>query len=275
MEAPKLHGRFVWYDLMSPDLDGSKSFYTNVAGWTTESFQPVPEMPPYTMWMAGESSIGGMVPLPEEGNVPPHWLLYIGADNVDKTVEDIRTNGGTVLEEPKNIPTVGRFAVCQDPQGATFAVFTPLENTPGLQGEPRPKFMSWHELGSSDAEAGLAFYRTIFGWGDAGTHDLGEEMGNYYMFDAGAWPTGGAYTIPASMEGMPSAWIPYIMTDGLDAACERLKAAGGQIMNGPMDVPGGSRVAVCMDAHGAAFGLHEAGDETPEAVGEGSAEAVA
>jgi predicted enzyme related to lactoylglutathione lyase len=134
-------------------------------------------------------------------------------------------------------------------------------------------FMSWHELASSDAEAGLAFYRTIFGWGDAGTHDMG-HMGDYYMFDAGAWPTGGAYTIPEDMP-IPTAWIPYIMTDGLDAACDRLKTAGGKIMNGPMEVPGGSRVAVCMDAHGAAFGLHEAGDETSEAVGEGSAEAAA
>ena len=273
MEAPKLHGRFVWYDLMSPDFDGSKTFYTNVAGWTTEPFQPVPEMPPYTMWMADGTSIGGMMPLPEEGNVPPHWLLYIGADNVDKTVEDIRTNGGTVLEEPKDIPTVGRFAVCQDPQGATFAVFTPLENTPGLQGEPRPKFMSWHELASSDAETSLAFYRTIFGWGDAGTHDMG-HMGNYHTFDAGAWPTGGAYTIPENMP-IPTAWIPYIMTEGLHAACERVTSGGGQIMNGPMEVPGGSRVAVCLDAHGAAFGLHEAGEETPEAASEGSSEAAA
>ena len=228
MEAPKLHGRFVWYDLMSSDLEGSRSFYTNVAGWTTEPFQPVPEMPPYTMWMAGDAPMGGMVPLPEEGDVPPHWLLYIGADNVDETVEVIRNNGGTVLEEPKDIPTVGRFAICQDPQGAAFAVFTPLEDMPA--GPPTPMSMSWHELASSDAEAGLAFYRAIFGWGDAGTHDMG-HMGNYYMFDVGAWPTGGAYTIPENMP-IPTAWIPYIMTEGLDAACERVTSGGGQIMNG-------------------------------------------
>ena len=271
MEAPKLHGRFVWYDLMSPDVDGSKTFYANVAGWTNEAWETPPEMPPYTMWMADDTSIGGLMPLPEEGDVPPHWLLYIGADNVDKTVEDIRTNGGTVLEEPKDIPTVGRFAICQDPQGAAFAVFTPLEDMPA--GPPTPMFMSWHELASSDAEAGLAFYRAIFGWGDAGTHDMG-HMGNYHTFDAGAWPTGGAYTIPENMP-IPTAWIPYIMTEGLHAACERVTSGGGQIMNGPMEVPGGSRVAVCLDAHGAAFGLHEAGEETPEAASEGSSEAAA
>jgi len=271
MEAPKLHGRFVWYDLMSPDVDASKAFYTNVAGWTTQPFQPVPEMRPYTMWMAGESSIGGVAPLPEEGDVPPHWLLYIGANNVDNTVEDIKNNGGTVMHGPEDIPTVGRFAICQDPQGAVFAVFTPLNDMPA--GPPTPMFMSWHELGSSDAEAGLAFYRSVFGWGDAGTHDIGGGM-DYYMFDAGASPTGGAYTIQPAMPMSPC-WTPYIMTDGLDAACDRLNASGGKILNGPMEVPGGSRVAVCMDAHGAMFGLHEAGPEMAEGVGESSAEAAA
>ncbi|MDX1439763.1 MAG: VOC family protein, partial [Rubricoccaceae bacterium] len=176
---------------------------------------------------------------------------------------------------PQDIPTVGRFAICQDPQGAIFAVFTPLGDPPGLQGQPRPKSVSWHELGSTDAKAGVAFYRKVFNWGDAGTHDMGEELGDYDMFDAGAWPVGGAYTIPKSMEGMPPCWTPYIMTDDLDAACERVTAGGGKIVNGPMEVPGGSHVAVCMDNVGAAFGLHEAGPEMAEGVDQGSVEAAA
>ncbi len=277
MEAAKLHGRFVWYDLMSPNVEASKTFYSSVAGWTTEPFQPVPEMPPYTMWNAGDSSIGGVVPLTEGQNIPPHWLLYIGANNVDKTVEDIKNNGGQVMHGPEDIPTVGRFAMCTDPQGAVFAVFTPLEDMPGQPGPPKPMFMSWHELASTDVDAGLAFYRSVFGWGDAGSHDMGDGM-IYYMFGAGAMPFGGAYTIPSGMDmpmEMKPSWCAYIMTDGLDAACDRVKAGGGQILNGPMEVPGGSRVAVCLDAHGAYFGLHEAGPEMAEGVGEGSKEATA
>lgn len=276
MEAPRLHGRFVWYDVMSPDVEASKTFYTSVAGWTTEPFQPAPEMPPYTMWKAGDASVGGVVQQTEEDDSPPHWLLYIGADNVDETVETIKSNGGNVMYGPEDIPTVGRFAMCTDPQGAVFAVFTPLEDMPA--GPPAPGFMSWHELATTDVDAGLAFYHAVFGWGDAGTHDMGEEMGSYYMFDAGAWPTGGAYTIPQGMEmptDFPPNWCAYIMTDDLDAACERVKSGGGTILNGPMEVPGGSRVAFCLDAHGAYFGLHGAGPEKAQGVGEGSAEAAA
>ncbi len=276
MEAPKPHGSFVWYDLMSPDEDTSKEFYSSVVGWTTEPFQPVPEMPVYTMWKVGDSMIGGIAPpSPESQNIPPHWLLYIGADDVDKTVEDIKSNGGQVLHGPEDIPTVGRFAMCSDPQGAVFAVFTSAESAMGSGAPPSPGFMSWHELASTDAKAGLEFYRTVFGWNDTETMDMGEEMGDYDMFDAGDWPIGGAYTIPASMAGMPPSWMPYIMTNDLDGACGRVSSMGGHIMNGPMEVPGGGRVAMCTDAHGAAFGLHEAGPEMAEDAAERSMEATA
>jgi predicted enzyme related to lactoylglutathione lyase len=43
----------------------------------------------------------------------------------------------------------------------------------------------------------------------------------------------------------------------LDAAIERIKAGGGKILNGPMEVPGGDRVVTAMDPQGAAFSLHE------------------
>ena len=35
-----------------------------------------------------------------------------------------------------------------------------------------------------------------------------------------------------------------------------IKASGGRILNGPMDVPGGSRVLSAADPQGAVFGLH-------------------
>ena len=41
-----------------------------------------------------------------------------------------------------------------------------------------------------------------------------------------------------------------------DATAERIKQLGGQILNGPMDVPGNDRVAQAMDPQGAAFGIH-------------------
>ena len=42
----------------------------------------------------------------------------------------------------------------------------------------------------------------------------------------------------------------------MDAAAERIKQAGGKVINGPMDVPDGDRVLNALDPQGAAFGLH-------------------
>jgi hypothetical protein len=48
-----------------------------------------------------------------------------------------------------------------------------------------------------------------------------------------------------------------IIVDNIDTALERVKERGGQVLNGPMEVPGGDRVAQCLDPQGADFGLHE------------------
>jgi hypothetical protein len=56
----------------------------------------------------------------------------------------------------------------------------------------------------------------------------------------------------------PPAWLYYTMVDDIDEAVERVRGSGGQVMNGPMEVPGGSMIAQCMDPQGAMFALHAA-----------------
>jgi predicted enzyme related to lactoylglutathione lyase len=68
---------------------------------------------------------------------------------------------------------------------------------------------------------------------------------------------GGMMNKPAAMAQVPPHWAIYFRVPDIDAAAERVKANGGQILNGPMDVPGGDRVLNAMDPQGAAFSLHE------------------
>jgi predicted enzyme related to lactoylglutathione lyase len=56
---------------------------------------------------------------------PPHWLAYLGTDDVDASTARAKELGATVFVEPADIPGVGRFSVLQDPAGATFALFKP------------------------------------------------------------------------------------------------------------------------------------------------------
>lgn len=68
---------------------------------------------------------------------------------------------------------------------------------------------------------------------------------------------GGMMTTPQGSP-MPPMWIYYTATSDLDAALARAKQRGATIMNGPMDVPGGGRIAQLTDPQGAAFALHQA-----------------
>jgi predicted enzyme related to lactoylglutathione lyase len=254
MSETSTRGKFVWYDLMTTDPKGAEAFYKNVAGWTTEQWEAMP----YTMWKAGNSTIGGIMPMPDAAaGPPPHWIAYIAVPDVDASMALIASLGGRTLMAAKDIPGVGRFALATDPQGAAFAVFTPLGTAPGQDHDPAIGEFSWHELSTSDYAAAFAFYEKVFGWHKQAEHDMG-PMGIYLLFSRNGRELGGMFTMDPSRK-MPPNWLQYIRVDNADRAVERVTAAGGTVLNGPMDVPGGDRIAQCMDPQGAAFALHSKG----------------
>ena len=59
---------------------------------------------------------------------------------------------------------------------------------------------------------------------------------------------------------MPPMWIYYTEVPDLDAALAKATTKKAKVMNGPMDVPGGDRIAQCMDPQGAAFAVHSRAD---------------
>jgi predicted enzyme related to lactoylglutathione lyase len=77
----------------------------------------------------------------------------------------------------------------------------------------------------------------------------------YFIFKRNGRDLGGMFNTSPEMP-MPPNWLHYIRVDTADAAAERVKANGGQVLNGPMDVPGGDRVAQCSDPQGAMFAVH-------------------
>jgi predicted enzyme related to lactoylglutathione lyase len=126
-------GRFDWYDLMTSDVAAAKAFYSKVIGWKTSKW----EQGDYELWNVGERGIGGMMPLSEDAKkkgMPPHWMAYIETDDADATAKRAQALGGQLLWGPEDIPSVGRFAVLADPQGAVFAVLHPSKTlTPPLR----------------------------------------------------------------------------------------------------------------------------------------------
>jgi len=250
MSNAEIRGRFVWHELMTTDPQGAGTFYSKVLPWKTQPSG----MPDYTLWMAGKTQTGGLMAQPEDARragAPPSWLVYIGTPDVDATAADAQRLGGKVLKAPADIPGIGRFAVLADPQGAAFAIFTP--GGPPPAGGP-PTGFSWHELSTSDQQGALAFYSELFGWSRGPAHDMGPD-GTYQLVEHGGTQVAGVYKLMDASK--PPCWLTYITVASVDRAAAAAKAAGGKVTQGPMEVPGGSRVAQILDPQGGAFAVHE------------------
>jgi uncharacterized protein len=245
-------GRFVWHELMTADPAAAQKFYTTVAGWGTQAFDGLAE--PYTMWTANGASVGGVMQLPPDAAAPTHWLGYISAPDTDATAAEARAKGATIMVPPTDIPDVGRFAVLTDPFGAAFAIFTPGAGGSGPSDAPKTGEFSWHELTTTDVDAAFAFYQSLFGWEKTSAMDMG-DMGVYQMFGFDGVPFGGMFRKPADMPGPPS-WQHYIKVDDVKRVVETIKSQGGQVVNGPMEVPGGDWIANGIDPQGGMFSVH-------------------
>lgn len=253
MSNAEIRGRFVWHELMTTDTDAAIDFYSHVVPWKTQDSG----MPSYTLWMSGKYRAGGLMALPEEeAATPPHWLIYIGTADVDATVAAAEKLGGKTLKAPADIPNVGRFAVLSDPQGAAFAVFTPQPASgDGMPPGGGVGDFTWHELATTDLDGAVNFYSDLFGWSKGAAHDMG-EMGVYQLISVDGQDVGGIYK--ARDNSTPPNWLSYARVADAGKAANAIKANGGRVLNGPMEVPGGSWIVQLLDPQGGAFAVVEA-----------------
>lgn len=179
-------------------------------------------------------------------------MAYIGVDDIKATVAHAKQSGANILME-NEVAEIGKFAMLSDPQGAVIALYQPARPAPD-ETDPAPMQFSWHELMTTDHLAALRFYSDLFGWKKQDEVDMG-PMGKYVLFGRSNRPYGGMFNKPAEIP-VPN-WLLYVRVAGLDETLERVKKGGGKVLNGAMEVPGGDRVAQCMDPQGAAFALHE------------------
>ncbi|HLH26741.1 MAG TPA: VOC family protein [Chloroflexota bacterium] len=248
------HGRFVWYELMTTDLAAARAFYTQVVGWQARDSQ----MPGMEYWMfeAGGTPVAGLMAQPEDvrqAGAPPSWNGFVAVDDVDAAAAKVTASGGTLHVPPRDIPNVGRFAIMADPQGAVLGLLKAANPDQGPRPqEPGAGRVGWHELYAVDQASVFASYAGLFGWQKEEAMDMG-PMGVYQTFGLGGQMIGGMMNKPPEM---PVAhWNYYFGVDSIEAAIERVKAAGGQVVFGPQEVPGGAFVMMGIDPQGGSFAL--------------------
>lgn len=246
------HGRYVWHELLTGDVDAALAFYASVTGWTSQTMEFPGAEQPYTMFVNDGTPLGGVYTGgPTGAGVRPGWMPYLGTDDADATCRDAITLGATLLMSPTDIPTVGRTAMFADREGAQVAILAPEsaatpETMPGI-GE-----FAWHEMAADDPERSLALYTRLFGWEKQRAMDMGSD-GVYQMFGRGDFTYGGFMGRRAEMPA--PLWNCYIRVANLDASLDAVRRGGGRILTGPHDVPSDDRVATAVDDQGAVFSL--------------------
>lgn len=244
------HGSPCWYELATNDLGGAEAFYGAVLGWSVAD-SGTPGMT-YNLARAGDAMVAGM--MLAEGPQPVAWSIYTAVDNADATVAEATAMGATVRVPPTDIPKTGRFAIMVDQQGATFCILQPLpmEDGSGSRAfdQQKPGHGNWHELITPDPAATLKFYGKLFGWTLSRSMPMGPDM-TYHIFALNGLDIGGIFAMP----GTPPYWRPYFGVTSAKAAIAAVTAAGGTVVHGPDEVPGGAFTVQIKDPQGAVLAV--------------------
>jgi len=246
--------RFVWHDLNTKDVEGSKAFYGEVFNWKFEG-----SANEYVHIKAGDDMIGGMRQMGANEHQPPSWLAYVGVDDVAATVATITGAGGKVYMPTTTIDNVGTFAVTADPTGGVFAPWKSARPSEDVEKQemPKPFTFVWDELMSTDTAAAGAFYDKVFGWKSRPV-DMGGGMIYTLLDRPGVKNVKGDQGSAGGMMKSPmpaSFWLAYVGVDNCDRLCERASKLGAQVTIGPMDIPNVGRFACWFDPQKAAIAV--------------------
>lgn len=250
-------GTPCWVDLATPDIEAAESFYGTLLGWEIPELPDSPEMAGYRRARRSGKDVAGVMPLMEEGQ-PSAWNTHISVDDADAIARAIQENGGTMIAEPMAVGEYGRLAVFTDPEGAFFGIWEPnvfagaeLVNEPGT--------LSWNELETRDPDAAKRFYGAVFGWEFEAGEDM-EEM-TYYVAKVEGERVAGMADVKGKMaDEIPAHWMTYFSVEDAEGAVERVKAGGGMVHFGPVDIPVG-RFAMAVDPWGASFAVIKLNEE--------------
>jgi predicted enzyme related to lactoylglutathione lyase len=245
-----LPGKFVFVELVTPDLAAAETFYGGLFGWTFRDVQVGTFR--YAEATLDHRSVAGMIdrPIASGERRQPAWLSFVSVTSVDAVYASAVQNGARSLSAPHDVAGRGRIAVLADPQGAVFALMSSASGDPPDE-LPDPGEWIWASLYTNNPD--------------------------YEVFDA---PDPGSDSHPilasggyarASVNALPSArshahWLNYVRVDDASVTATRAVALGGKVLLTPRDDRHGGKVAIVADPQGAPFGLLEWPDERSKKV---------
>ena len=119
----KFHTPISWNELITPDIEGAKAFYSALFGWDLKD-ENMGERT-YTIAKSNNVEVAGLMATPPEAEgMPAQWGAYVTVENVDASAATAERLGATILMPPRDIPGVGRICVIADPQGAAISMIS-------------------------------------------------------------------------------------------------------------------------------------------------------
>lgn len=237
------NGTPCWIDYGVPDVEGAKTLYTSILGWTYDVGDP--EYGGYLTCRVDGRAAAGMAPQ-QDPNDPPRWTTYFATDDAAGAARRITENGGTVLVEPMEVGPMGTMVIALDPQGNPFGLWQAGQHT-GVEVYNEPGALVWNEAAVDDPDAARAFYGAVFGF----RFDEVEGAEGYTTFATEDRPLGG---LGRHQPGSPKGWTTCFSVASADDAVAAVEAGGGKVTTAAQDTPFG-RFAVVEDPWGAAFSV--------------------
>ncbi|GAB2025033.1 VOC family protein [Lactovum odontotermitis] len=241
--APHGKGLPAWVEVSANDTAAALKFYTELFGWKSQATGD--ENFEYHVLMNGDKTIGGLSGKMNEYQ-PSQWLTYFETDDIEKTIADIKANGGMTYMAAMPMPG-GLFTIASDPAGAPLGV---VQSTQMNSSYAEENGLLWYELEvSKELEATLNFYEKVFDWQPKTEYDndemtyatVGQVLGVYYT----------KKDFPEYFKNQ-SQWSVTFGVEDVEAVAKNAEALGGTIESIQKDTPYGD-FAMLRDSEGAFF----------------------
>ncbi len=245
--GPRLPGKFVWFNLATPDAAGAKSFYSAVFGW---QFTPGPAGRKFVVIQHDGRDLGALVIPPDSANAKgSRWISLLSVSDAAATARKVEAEGGKVLMPPTAVDGYGTHALLRDADGALFGILQSPAGDPSDNLEANEFF--WADLLSPDPVKSAEFYRAIAGYEVTSAH-LAPGIDRVVLSSGGA-KRAGIYHLPAEMK--QAGWLPYVVVDDVPATLVRVTQAGGRVLLPPNPGVLNGQLAVFADPAGAVLGI--------------------
>ncbi|MGX5357551.1 VOC family protein [Kocuria sp. KH4] len=249
-------GTPCWTELAASDPARTQEFYRQVLGWRYDD--PQPEHGGCRNALVDGARVAGLCPAdPGRAGAAPGWLVHLAVDRIELGARRVRDAGGTQLAGPTEIGALGRTGVWRDPTGAVFGLWQSGTHT-GFEAVDVPGAVVWCDLTTPDHRTARDFYATVFGYHYEETGGDGVPHATFTV-PRGDRPAGGIGATDPAAQGAPSAWSVCFQVESADAAVDRVRAAGGSVVEEPFAFAYG-RLAVVAGPDRESFALMAPGE---------------